>query len=131
MFIWILANVDVPLNKNICYKNDLIKIITYIYRYLLCDIHSSKSTLCTLSQLFLKATDEVGGIIPHFAQEETKAQDLSLLTKMTEQVMINLRLFWYFSDFKNLDISTFRILLEVFWKIVHSSCIALTNFLYC
>lgn len=84
---------DVPLNKNIWYKNDLIKIITYIYRYLLCDIHSSKSTSCTLSQLFLKATDEVGGIIPHFAQEETKTQDLSLLTKMTEQVIINLHLF--------------------------------------
>lgn len=84
---------EVPLNKNIWHKNYLIKIIIYIYRYLLCVRHSSKSTLCILSQLFLKATYKVGFIIPHFAHEETKAQDLSLLTKMTEQVMINLRLF--------------------------------------
>lgn len=101
------ANVEVPLNKNIWYKNDLIKMITTcIYGYLLYARHSFKSTLCVLSQLFFKTTCEVGAIIiPHFTHGETKAQELSPLSQVTKQVTNPDRLLFLFSQIlKNLSI---------------------------
>lgn len=89
-------------------------ITTYIYGYLLYARHSSKSTLCVLSQLFFKTTCEVGVIIiPHFTHGETKAQELSPLPKVTKQVTNpDCLLFLFFQMLKKFKYFNFRTLLE-------------------